>query len=105
MIESGLQKLLEEAPLMKSTQILQAIYNNKDVLKKIKKSIDEYAINIKSMEQLKRDSKEIEVYIKETYSITPTIFKKIVKTSLVETDNIDEIIDELQLIRDIARSE
>ena len=90
---------------MKSLQILHAVYNDKEVLKKIKKSVDEYAINIKSMEQLKRDSKEIETYVKETYNLAPSIFKKIVKSSITENDNVDEIIDEMQLIRDIARSE
>ena len=90
---------------MKSLQILHSIYNDKEILKKIKKSIDEYATNLKSMDQLKQDSKEIETYVKETYSISPIIFKKIVKASLVKTDNVDEVIDEIQLIRDIARSE
>lgn len=88
---------------MKSTELLRAIYNDKEVLKKIRKSIDEYAINEKSMEQLKLDSKEIEKYVKETYQITPTMFKKIVKATRSENDNVDEIIDELQLIRDIAK--
>ncbi|MFN7094690.1 MAG: hypothetical protein ACK4M7_04925 [Burkholderiales bacterium] len=90
---------------MKSIEILRAVYNDKEVLKKIRKSIDEYALNLKSMEQLKRDSKEIEAYIKETYNITPTTFKKIVKSSMANNDNIDEVIDELQMIRDIAKEE
>ena len=90
---------------MKAVELLRAVYNDKEVLKKIRKSVDEYAINLKSMDQLKRDSKEIEAYIKETYGITPTMFKKIVKASLVETDNVEEVIDELQLIRDIAKAE
>ncbi len=90
---------------MKSTELLRAIYNDKEVLKKIRKSIDEYAINQKSMEQLKVDSKEIEKYVKETYQITPTMFKKIVKATLSVNDNVDEIIDEMQLIRDIAKEQ
>ena len=90
---------------MKSTELLRAIYNDKEVLKKIRKSIDEYAINQKSMDQLKLDSKEIEKYVKETYQITPTMFKKIVKTTLSVNDNVDEIIDEMQLIRDIAKEQ
>ncbi len=90
---------------MKSVEILRAIYNDKEVLKKLKKSVDEYTLNLRSMEQLKRDSKEIETFIKETYGITPTLFKKIVKSSLTENDNVDEIIDELQLIREIAKAE
>jgi hypothetical protein len=90
---------------MKSTELLRAIYNDKEVLKKIRKSIDEYAINQKSMDQLKSDSKEIEKYVKETYQITPTMFKKIVKATLSVNDNVDEIIDEMQLIRDIAKEQ
>lgn len=50
---------------MKQVELLRAIYNDKEVLKKIRKSIDEYALNQKSMDQLKRDSKEIEKHIKE----------------------------------------
>jgi hypothetical protein len=90
---------------MKPLEILRAVYNDKEVLKKIRKSVDEYAINLKSMDQLKLDRKEIEKYIKETYGITPTMFKKIVKASLKMDDNVDEIIDELQMIRDIAKAE
>lgn len=88
---------------MKPLELLRAIFNDKAVLKKIHKSVDEYAINLKSMEQLKRDSKEIETYIKETYKLTPTMFKKIVKSRMSENDNVDEVIDELQIIRDIAK--
>ena len=88
---------------MKPLELLQAIYNDKIVLKKIHKSVDEYATNLKSMEQLKRDSKEIETYIKDTYRITPTMFKKIVRASMNDNDNVDEIIDEMQIIRDIAK--
>ncbi len=90
---------------MKSTELLRAIYNDKEVLKKIRKSIDEYAINQKSMDQLKSDSKEIEKYVKETYQLTPTMFKKLVKATLAVNDNVDEIIDEMQLIRDIAKDQ
>jgi hypothetical protein len=90
---------------MKSTELLRAIYNDKEVLKKIRKSIDEYAINQKSMDQLKLDSKEIEKYVKEAYQITPTMFKKIVKATLSVNDNVDEIINEMQLIRDIAKEQ
>ncbi len=90
---------------MKSTELLRAIYNDKEVLKKIRKSIDEYAINQKSMVQLKSDSKEIEKYVKETYQLTPTMFKKLVKATLAVNDNVDEIIDEMQLIRDIAKEQ
>ncbi|HRG61703.1 MAG TPA: hypothetical protein PLP75_01650 [Burkholderiales bacterium] len=90
---------------MKSTELLRAIYNDKEVLKKIRKSIDEYAINQKSMDQLKSDSKEIEKYVKETYQLTPTMFKKLVKATLTVNDNVDEIIDEMQLIRDIAKEQ
>ncbi|RTL11740.1 MAG: hypothetical protein EKK54_05980 [Neisseriaceae bacterium] len=90
---------------MKSTELLRAIYNDKEVLKKIRKSIDEYAINQKSMDQLKSDSKEIEKYVKETYQLTPTMFKKLVKATLSVNDNVDEIIDEMQLIRDIAKDQ
>lgn len=90
---------------MKPLITLRAVYNDKEVLKKLRKSIGEYALNLRSMEQLKRDSKEIETYIKETYDISPTTFKKIVKASTVENDNVEDIIDELQIIRDIARAE
>jgi hypothetical protein len=90
---------------VKSTEILRAIYNDKTILKKFKQSIEQYTINIHSMAQLKNDSKEIEVFIKDTYGITPSIFKKIVRSSMTETDNVDEVIDELQLIREIAKAE
>lgn len=90
---------------MKNVEILRAVYNDKEVLKKIRKSIDEYAINLKSMDQLKLDSKEIEAYVKETYGLTPAMFKKIVKASVAKSDNVDEVIDELQMIRDIAKAE
>ena len=90
---------------MKQIELLRAIYNDKEVLKKIRKSIDEYALNQKSMDQLKRDSKEIEKHIKETYGIPATLFKKIVKASLTQNDNTDEIIDELQMIQEIAKPE
>ena len=90
---------------MKSTEILRAIYNDKAVLKKLKKSIDEYATNLKSMGQLKQDTKDIEKFIKETYGITPTLFKKIVKSSMTHNDNTEEVVEELELIREIAKSE
>jgi CRISPR/Cas system CMR subunit Cmr6 (Cas7 group RAMP superfamily) len=90
---------------MKSTEILRAIYNDKAVLKKLKKSIDEYATNLKSMSQLKQDTKDIEKFIKETYGVTPTLFKKIVKSSMTQNDNTEEVVEELELIREIARSE
>lgn len=90
---------------MKPVEILRAVYNDKEVLKKIHKSVEEYSINLKSMDQLKRDSKEIEDYIKETYRLSPTMFKKIVRASMSENDNVDEVIDELQMIRDIAKAE
>lgn len=88
---------------MKTAELLRAILNDGTVLKKIKKSIDEYSTNIKSMDQLKRDSKEIEVFIKETYGLPSTIFKKIVKASLTVNDTVNEVVDELQLINEIAR--
>lgn len=90
---------------MKQVELLRAIYNDKSILKKIRKSIDEYALNQRSMDQLKLDSKEIEKYIKETYNISATLFKKIVKASMSQNDNTDEIIDEMQMIQEIAKSE
>jgi hypothetical protein len=90
---------------MKTIEILRAIYNDKPVLKKFKQSMEEYTLNLRSMEQLRNDSKEIEKFIKETYGITPGLFKKIVKSSLTQNDNTDEIIDELQMIREIAKAE
>lgn len=90
---------------MKTIEVLRAVYNDKEVLKKIRKSMDEYALNLRSMDQLKLDSKEIEAFVKETYGITPTMFKKIVKASMTQNDNVDEVIDELQMIREIAKSE
>lgn len=89
---------------MKQIELLRAIYNDKEVLKKIRKSIDEYALNQKSMDQLKQDSKEIEKHVKEAYGIPTTLFKKIVKASLSQNDNTDEIIDELQMIQEIAKA-
>ena len=88
---------------MKTAELLRAILNDGTVLKEIKKSIDEYSTNIKSMDQLKRDSKEIEAFVKETYGLPSTIFKKIVKASLTVNDTVDEVVDELQLINEIAR--
>ena len=88
---------------MKTAELLRAILNDGTVLKKIKKSIEGYSTNIKSMDQLKRDSKEIEVFVKETYGLPSTIFKKIVKASLTVNDTVNEVVDELQLINEIAR--
>ena len=88
---------------MQAAELLRAIYNDKEVLKKLRKSIDEYALNQRSMEQLKTDSKDIEQYVKNTHKIPPVLFKKIVKASLTMNDNTDELIDEMQLIRDIAK--
>ena len=88
---------------MKNVQLLQAIYNDKEMLKKIHKSLDEYITNMRSMEQLRRDSKDIENHIKERYKITPTLFKKLAKAMTTQNDTTDEVIDELQLIRDIAQ--
>jgi hypothetical protein len=90
---------------MKNIELLRAVYNDKEVLKKIRKSIDEYALNHKSMDQLKLDSKEIETYVKETYGIPTTLFKKIVKATLSQNDNTDEIIDEMQMIQEIAKAQ
>jgi len=90
---------------MKNLEILRAVYNDKDVLKKLHKSIAEYATNMHSMEQLKNDSKDIEKYIKETYNISPTLFKKIVKANMTKNDNTDETIEELEMIRDIGKLE
>lgn len=87
---------------METIKILRAIYNDKGALKKIHKSINEYALNLKSLEQLKNDSKEIEVYIKETYGLSATVFKKIVKATMEQNKKADDIIDELVLIHDIA---
>jgi hypothetical protein len=33
------------------------------------------------------------------------MFKKLVKATLAVNDNVDEIIDEMQLIRDIAKEQ
>ncbi len=90
---------------MKNLEILRAVYNDKEVLKKLHKSIAEYVINMRSMDQLKNDSKEIEKYIKETYNISPTVFKKIVKANMTTSDNTDETIEELEIIRDIGKLE
>lgn len=91
--------------IMKTVELLRAIYNDKETLKKIRKSVDEYATNLKSMEQLKRDSREIEQFVKESYGIPATLFKKIVKSSMIKNDNTDEVIDEMQMIREIAKAE
>ncbi len=96
---------IERTLNMKTAELLRAIYNDKETLKKIRKSVDEYATNLKSMEQLKRDSREIEQFVKETYGIPAALFKKIVKSSLVQNDNTDEVIDEMQMIREIAKAE
>lgn len=90
---------------MKNVDILRAVYNDKNILKKIRKSIEEYALNLKAVDQFKQDSKEIEIFIKETYGITPTLFKKIVKSSITQDDNTDEVIDEITMIREIAKAE
>lgn len=90
---------------MKQIEILRALYNDKEVLKKVKKSVDEYAISIRSMDQLKNDCKEIEKYIKETYNLSPMTFKKIVKASMTTNDNTDDIVYELEMIRDIGKFE
>ena len=89
---------------MKTSELLRAVVNDKAVLKKVKKSIDEYATNLKSTDQLKKDCKEIEAYVKETYGLPPTIFKKIVKASMVVNDVTDDVVEEMELIREIAKS-
>lgn len=61
---------------MKNVEILRAVYNDKTVLTKIHKSIEEYVTNIRSMDQLKTDCKDIETHIKETYGLSPALFKK-----------------------------
>lgn len=90
---------------MKQIETLRALYNDKEVLKKVKKSVDEYAISIRSMDQLKNDCKEIEKYIKETYNLSPMTFKKIVKASMTTNDNTDDVVYELEMIRDIGKFE
>lgn len=90
---------------MKTHEILTAIYNDKDVLKKIKKSVEEYSLNLRSMDQLRQDCKDIEKHVKEAYGVGATVFKKIVKSSMTHNDNVDELIEELQMIREIAKSE
>ena len=60
---------------------------------------------VQFLDGIKNDAKEIEVYVKETYGLPPSIFKKIVKSSLTLNDPTDEVIDELSLIREIAQSE
>lgn len=90
---------------MKSSEILRAIYNDKEILNKVRKSVDEYVINLRSMKQIKDDAKDIEAHVKETYGLPPSVFKKIVKCSLTLNDPTDEVIDELSLIREIAKSE
>ncbi len=89
---------------MKTAEILRAVYNDKTVLKKVQKSIEEYSVNLRSMEQLKNDSKDIEKHVKDTYGLSPAIFKKIVKASLTVNDVTDEVVEEMELIREIAKS-
>ena len=90
---------------MNNLEILHAIYNDKEILSELHKSIQEYAINLKSMDQLKLDSKDIEKFVKDNYRISPTLFKKIVKLSCEEDSNLEEVIDELQIIHEIAKAQ
>lgn len=87
---------------MKNVEILRAVYNDKTVLTKIHKSIEEYVTNMRSMEQLKTDCKDIETHIKETYGLSPTLFKKIVKANMTKNDTTDEVIEEMEMIREIG---
>jgi len=64
---------------MKTNEILTAIYNDKKVLKKVKKSVEEYTTNLKLIEQLKQDSKDIEKHVKDVYELSANAFKKIAR--------------------------
>ena len=89
---------------MKTNEILTAIYNDREVLKKVKKSVEEYTTNLRSMDQLKQDSKDIEKHIKEAYGLPANAFKKICKATLIVNDNTNEVIDELETIKMVAEA-
>lgn len=89
---------------MKTNEILTAIYNDKEVLKKVKKSVEEYSINLRSMDQLKQDCKDIEKHIKDAYGLSATAFKKIAKATMIVNDNTKEVVDEIETIQLIAEA-
>lgn len=89
---------------MKTNEILTAIYNDKEVLKKVKKSVEEYSINLRSMDQLKQDCKDIEKHIKDAYGLSATAFKKIAKATTIVNDNTKEVVDEIETIQLIAEA-
>ncbi|TXI93622.1 MAG: hypothetical protein E6Q33_02600 [Neisseriales bacterium] len=89
---------------MKTNEILTAIYNDKEVLNKVKKSVEEYSTNLRSMEQLKQDCKDIEKHIKDAYGLSATVFKKIAKATMIINDNTKEVVDEIETIQLIAEA-
>lgn len=84
---------------MKANEILLAVYNDKPVLEKVMKSINEYSVNLKSMEQLKQDCKDIEKHVKDTFGINANTLKELVKVCGSNHCNLDEKIEYLDTLK------
>lgn len=87
----------------KSNQILFAIYNDKPLLKELSKSVEQYIASGHSLSQTKQDMKEIENYVKEKFSLTPSLFKQIIKFTQSEDSLANEEIEKLSVLEDIAK--
>ena len=87
----------------KANQILFAIYNDKPLLKELSKSVEQYIASTHSLNQTKRDLKEIENYVKEKFTLTPTLFKQIIKSTQSEESRTEEEIERLSVLEDIAK--
>lgn len=87
----------------KANQILFAIYNDKPLLKELSKSVDQYVAATHSLNQTKQDMKEIEAYVKEKFTLTPALFRQIIKFTQSEESRAEEEIEKLSVLEDIAK--
>ena len=87
----------------KANQILFAIYNDKPLLKELSKSVEQYIASTHSLNQTKRDMKEIENYVKEKFTLTPALFKQIIKFAQSEESRTEEEIEKLSVLEEIAK--
>ena len=88
----------------KVNQLLFAIYNDKPLLKELSKSVEQYIAANHSLNQTKQDMKEIETYVKEKFTLTPALFKQIIKHAQQSDESkTEEEIEKLSVLEDIAK--
>lgn len=87
---------------MNQSEILTAIYNDKELLQQFNQSVNEHILSLRSLEQLQRDLKDTKSFIKEKYGLLPKVFEQICKTRMSDAAGIDELINQLEMIKDIA---